>query len=204
MNRNALTANDVAIAPRWKLQASLLALVWVCYGVTRVWLIPTDGAVTTGFSHDSGYICIVAQELRDGNGYINPADWLLFLNPSRLPMPYRNANPGYPTAIAAFSKLLDVSVVYAGFLISALSSWLLVAAVFLLVNQYTRGLWFPALAGGVAASFPVLWQESLTLLPDALCTALVISVLALAVRAKQRWHWFVVGALFGCAWLVRS
>jgi hypothetical protein len=178
--------------------------MWACYGLARVWLVPTDGAVTESFDHDSGYICIVAQEVRAGNGYINPAHWRLFLNPPRLPMPYHNENPGYPTVIAGLSKSTKKDVVYAGLLVSALSSWLLVAAVFFLVKRYAGGLWFPALVSGVVAFFPVLWHESLVILPDALCTALIISMIAAAVWAKESWHWFIVGVLFGCAWLVRS
>jgi len=65
----------------------------ILYAILRAVWVPSDGAVAGGFSHDSAYLSIVAEQVRLGHGLVNPAHWLLVLHPSAIPMPYHNANP---------------------------------------------------------------------------------------------------------------
>src|ERR1035438_3035378 len=162
--------------------------VWICvafalllYSVLRVALIPADAAVSGGMTHDGAYLAIVADQVRTGHGFVNPAHWLLLLNPEKLPMPYHNANPGYPAAMAVLATLTGMNVVRAGFVISALSNALLALAVFALALHFTVR-WQPAaLAAAVTAAFPAMWMDSLHSVPDALCTALSMAAIAIAV-----------------------
>jgi hypothetical protein len=195
--------NSLKADRRW-LIVLILATLWILYVIARVLLIPANGAVVKGFTHDSGYISIVAERVRDGEGFTNPAHWLLFLNPARLPMPFHNSNPGYPALNAALSGLLGVDVVYAGLLVSALSSAFLAAAVFALVQRFSGDLRFSALCSITVALFPPIWRLSYSLFPDSLFAALSISVIAVATRSRSPWGWFVSGVLFGLSWLVRS
>lgn len=201
--RLTLGAKD-ATADRLRLSVRLLAGLWAGYALARVLLLPADGAVVNGFIHDSGYISIVAERVRDGAGFTNPAHWLLFLHPAQLPMPFHNANPGYPALIALFSAVLGVDVVYAGLLVSALSSALLAWAVFALVQRFSGDDRFALCCSLAVILFPPLWRVSFVLAPDALSTALALSVLAVATRVRDLWGWATAGGLFGLAWLGRS
>lgn len=210
LNRFRLPVPDIApgaenaVEKSSRLSVPMLAGVCGLYAIVRVLLLPADGAVVNGFSHDSGYISIVAERVRDGAGFTNPAHWLLFLNPPSLPMPFHNANPGYPALMAALSAAVGVDVAYAGLLISALSSVLLGVAVFSLVQRLSGNDRFAALCGVAVIFFPPLWRTSFGVLPDALSTALCFSAMAVAVRAKTARGWAAVGVLFGLAWLGRS
>ena len=195
---------DYAAENRQRLSVTMLAGLCVCYAIARVLLLPADGAVVNGFIHDSGYISIVAERVRDGAGFTNPAHWLLFLNPPQLPMPFHNANPGYPGLIAALSAAFGLDVVYAGLLVSALSSALLAVAVFALVQRLSGNDRFSLFCSIAVILFPPLWRISYVLAPDALATALGLSAVAVAIRARAPLHWSAAGALFGMAWLGRS
>jgi hypothetical protein len=185
----------IAKAPQFPFLVAL-----ALYAALRIALLPTDGPLSGGFSHDSAYIAIVADEVRNGHGYVNPASWLVFLNPPDLPMPFHNANPGYVTLIAVFSKLFGADLFWSGFLISALSNVLLAAAVYLLVMPLSGSRVFAALCAGFTALFPANMTDSLNYLPDALTTALTILCFAFLVRQKYVW----AGCFFGLAWLCRS
>lgn len=199
----AISAEGAA-AERRPLQVPLLAGLWGLYVIARLLLLPADGAVVNGFIHDSGYISIVAERVRDGAGFTNPAHWLLFLNPPQLPMPFHNANPGYPALIAALSAMFGMDVVYAGLLVSALSSALLAVAVFALVQRFSGEARFSALCSVAVTLFPPLWRTSFVVAPDALATALGVSAIAVAVWAGSTRGWALAGLLFGAAWLGRS
>jgi hypothetical protein len=181
-----------------------LAVALIVYSVLRLTLLPADGAVCGGIGHDGAYLSIVADQVRTGHGFVNPAHWLLLLNPKNLPMPYHNANPGYPGAMSVVAALTRMSVVRAGFAISALSNSLLSFAVFALVLYYTAR-WQPAaLAALVTATFPAVWTDSLSLVPDALCTALCVAAIAIAVKHRGWAGAVFAGAVLGAAWEVRS
>lgn len=200
----AVAGAENAVEQSFRLSVPMLAGLWGLYAIVRVLLLPADGAVVNGFSHDSGYISIVAERVRDGAGFTNPAHWLLFLNPPSLPMPFHNANPGYPALMAALSAALGVDVTYAGLLISALSSVLLGVAVFALVQRLSSDDRFAALCSVAVVFFPPLWRTSFGVLPDAMSTALCFGAIAVAVRVKTARGWAAVGLLFGLAWLGRS
>lgn len=210
MNRFRLDApvvvagTDEAIEKATGLSVPMLAGLCVFYAIARVLIIPADGETVNGFSHDSGYISIVAERVRDGAGFTNPAHWLLFLNPAKLPMPYHNANPGYPGLMAIVSAAFGVDVVYAGLLISALSSVLLGIAVFALVRRFSSDDRFAGLCSIAVILFPPIWRTSFGVLPDAVSTALCFSAIAVATRSVRARGWAAAGILFGLAWLGRS
>ena len=184
------------------------AWIWLvaalaAYCVLRLALLPADGAVCGGMSHDGAYLSIVADQVRTGHGFVNPAHWLLLLNPEKLPMPYHNANPGYPASMSVLGALPGMDVVRAGFAISALSNALLALAVFALVRHYAR--WQAAALVAVAvATSPAMWRDSLNLVPDALCTALSVAAIALAVRRRGWAGAALAGIVLGLAWEMRS
>ena len=135
---------------------------------------------------------------------INPAHWLLVVHPEKLPMPYHNANPGYPAAMSVLAALTGMNVVRAGFVISILSNMLLALAVFALILHYTVR-WQPAALAAVAmAAFPAMWTDSSRVDPDASCTALSLAAIAVAVRRRDGVGAALTGAVLGAAWQMRS
>ena len=174
------------------------------YTFLCILIIPGNAEFTYGFNHDSAYLVTVARNLVAGRGYVNDAHWMVFLNPDSLPVPYHNANPLYPTLMAAYSILTHSELTYSGFLISALSSGLLVLAVTFLVKPYTGSLKRAALLGFCAAIFPPVLQDSMTLMTDALVVALFFTFLAAVIRIQIRWASFIAGISLGLAWLTRS
>ena len=172
--------------------------------ILRVSLLPLYTDFSRGFTHDSAYIAIVARNLIHGKGWVNDASWLVFLHPARLPMPYRNANPLYPLSTAVAAATLRLPVARAGLLIAALASAILLLSVFFLVSHFLKR---PAAAVVVAvavAVFPGLWEDSLYMIPDSLCLALLVAALACFVRAERVRYAIAAGVLFSAAWLTRS
>ncbi len=167
-------------------------------------LLPTDASVSGGFSHDSAYIGIVAGQVNAGNGFVNPAHWLLFLDPPSLPMPFHNANPLYPTAVAACTYFTGLDAARSGFVVSALASSLLMLVVYLLCRHYDQPVWFALLAAAAAGVFPSNLRDSWSVLPDGLATALLAGMVLLVVRARRPVNWVWAGGAFGLAWLTRS
>ncbi len=165
---------------------------------------PSDGAVTGGFSHDSAYLSIVAEQVRLGHGLVNPAHWLLVLHPPAIPMPYHNANPGYPLLMAALAGMLHLDVVRCGFLIAAISNALLALAVFEIVLHFAGSWRFAALSSVIVAVFPANWIDSLSLVPDALSTSLAVAAIAVLICGRGSFATAITGLLLGAAWLTRS
>ncbi len=188
--------------------SSVIRLTLICclliYAILRTIWVPSDGAVSGGFSHDSAYLSIVSEQVRLGHGLVNPADWLLILHPRALPMPYHNANPGFPLLMAATAGMLHLDVVRCGFLISALSNVLLVFAVFEIVLHFAGNWRFAALSSVVVAVFPSNWIDSLSLLPDALSTSLAVAAIAVLICGRGPFAAVITGLLLGTAWLNRS
>ncbi len=177
----------------------------LAYMLLRIFAIPTAAAQSNSFTHDSAYISIVADQVRTGNGLVNPAHWLVFLNPSKLPQPLHNANPGYILTIATVGTLIHWDSPRTGLLISALSSVLLLTGIFFLLRQYQADWRWAALTAALVALFPANFADSLGIIPDALCTALCVWAIAFAVRKPAVvWNMCLAGVLLGLAWLCRS
>jgi 4-amino-4-deoxy-L-arabinose transferase-like glycosyltransferase len=176
----------------------------VAFAILRIGLLSLYTDFSQGFTHDSAYIAIVARNLIHGKGWVNDASWLVLLHPAQLPMPYRNANPLYPLSTAVTAATLRLPVARAGLLIAALASAILLLSVFSLVSYFLKR---PAAAVAIAvavAVFPALWEDSLYLIPDALCLALLVAALACFVRAQRIPYAVAAGVLFSAAWLTRS
>jgi hypothetical protein len=104
--------------------------------------------------------------------------------------------------MAGLAKILSVDVVTCGFLISALSNALLALAVFATVLHFARSWRFAALSALAVAMFPANWIDSLSLLPDALCTSVSFAAIAVVVRGRSvAAPRGMAGALLGAAWL---
>ena len=179
-------------------------LLLAVYVLVRLLLIPSDPSVDAGFTHDGGYIAIVARNLAAGRGLVNDACWLMFVNPPHLPMAFHNSNPLYIVATAGVSSWLHCNTPYAESVVSVLSNGLLGIAVFLLVLRFVPRVWPAAIAGAAAMLFPPNWTESFMTTSDALATGLLFCAVAAWVWAGRPVHWLGVGALFGLAWLTRS
>ncbi len=171
--------------------------------VLRCLALPTD-FTTPSFGHDSAYIARLAENLLAGKGYVNDAHWLVFLQPDRLPMPYHNANPLYPTLIAGVSWLTGVSVITAGYAINVVAHALLVVLVVLLLQPWVPSFGMRGLAGVAVACFPPILVDSLTYLPDLSSLVLLLAALVCLVRIGSVWAAVPAGLFLGLAWLSRS
>lgn len=196
-----IRAQQPRAAPAVRLALPICALALL---ILRLSLLPFSSDLTPAFSHDSGYIAIVARNLLNGKGWVNDASWVVFLQPARLPMPYHNANPLYPLLTAAAARIFGIQVVPAGLLISALANVGLLLAAFFLVSYWLKNTWSSLIISLGVAAFPALWKFSLQMLPDALTVTLLIAGLACFVRAENRLLAATAGILFGAAWLTRS
>ena len=176
--------------------------VFSLYVSVRLLMLPADADIVGGFQHDSAYICIIANQLKAGHGFVNPASWLLFLNPASLPMPFHNANPLYPVVIASVSAVTGMTAPVAGLAISAFSHGLLMLAIFQVVRKLKKPLWVAALCALLTGAFPPIWQDSLAVGPDALATALLWLAVALVLWRPS--NPILSGLAFGLAWLTRS
>jgi putative effector of murein hydrolase LrgA (UPF0299 family) len=202
MPQQAPPAESVAARERRVGVACLAALT--LYTAVRLLALPADAAIAGCFSHDGAYLCIVAEQLKAGRGYVNPAHWLLFLNPPSLPVPYHNANPLYPTLIAGISALSGLDTPRAGMALSMVANSLLMLSLYAVLRRLGSPAWVSFLCAAAAGVYPANWAESLSVVPDALCTALVWACVAVVVGARKGRHWLVAGGLFGLAWLTRS
>lgn len=174
------------------------------YAALRIALIPPDPGVISGFSHDSGYIAIVARNVLAGRGLVNDALWLVFLDAPSLPVPFHNANPLYPLCIALVAWLTGQGVAGSGFLVSALASVALLATLIAALSRRLP-LGHATLAAACAALSPLVATDSFRLLPDALATTLIVGCAALlAARGDGMNLTICAGAVFGLAWLTRS
>lgn len=180
------------------LLVSLLA-----FTALRLAEIPDEAMNYSGFTHDSGYICIVARNVLAGRGYVNDAHWLVFLHPEHLPVPYHNANPLYPTAVAGLAALTGRDVAWAGFAVSVLAGSLLAAALYIAAGRYVTATWQRALLAAAGLFFPSVFEDTLHILPDALCAAMLGCFLAALVWGGWK-NDVAAGAFFGLAWLARS
>lgn len=178
-------------------------LVLCLYLGLRLWFLPTDW-MAANFSHDSAYIARLAENLREGNGFVNDAHWLVFLQPERLPMPYHNANPLYPLLIASISAVTGMGVIPAGFAISAIAHAGLMVGVVLLLQPWLPSLRVRCLYALGVGFFPPLFADSLTYLPDMLCLVLPLLAVVCLVRWDSPGSASLAGALLGLAWLTRS
>ena len=174
------------------------------YFLYRLWAIPADVAVTGAFSHDSSYLSIVAHNIASGQGFVNQAHLLLFLQPEHLPMPYHNANPLYPALSAFVSQLSGWDAAKSGAIVSLCGHIVLAIATYFLVTAFVARPLTGWLAAAGVMFFPANFRESFAVLPDALATGLGLSVCAVVVRARHPAHWAGAGVLFGLAWLTRS
>ena len=181
----------------------LYLLVMTAYLLLRVLLIPTEADLTNAFSHDSGYLALVADNLVKGRGYVQEALWLVFLMPAALPMPYHNANPLFPTVTAAVTWLTG-DVFQSGFIVAAFASVLLLGAVIALFRPMVRTPWQAIGLASAVVLFPPVLTDSFLYLTDALCASLVIGSVAIINRTNSSSAFFVAGGLLGLAWLTRA
>lgn len=174
------------------------------YCALRLALIPDGAEFTRAFSHDSAYLASVASNVLTGKGYVNDALWYVFMMPASLPMPYHNANPLFPTATMAVAFLTTLDVFRAGFIVSAASSVLLFVALVSLVRPHLPTVWHALAASLLVVIFPPVLADSFRYLSDSLCTSLLISFFAIAVRASSPVGWLSAGIVLGLAWLTRG
>lgn len=196
------SAEDQTTAPipTWPVWAGLALLT-----ALRIALIPSYGNdVTPVFGHDSAYIALVANNLLGGRGYVNDAHWLLFVEADTLPVRFHNANPLYPTLVAGLSWLTGREPIWCGLALSRLSGSLLFAALFLLAGRWQQEPWPRVAIASGGLFFPAVFDTTLQMLPDALCTALQACCLALVVLGHGWRAWAGAGLCLGLAWLTRS
>ena len=180
----------------------LFVLVCAVYLLFRIAILPTDGDTTRLFYRDPAYFGIIARNLVEGAGFVNDAHENVFMHPDSLPVPYHNANPLYPVFVAAGSTVCR-DIPTAEYLVSALGNTLLLFGVAALVFAYDRRPGVALAAGLAAATFPVVFIDSLNPASDSLSVGLVFCALAAVVR----WNWWnsvLAGLLLGLAWLTRG
>jgi hypothetical protein len=180
-------------------------LFWIAgYLLLRILLLPADPAVAGGFSHDSAYLAMVAQNLLSGKGLVLDALWLVFLNPPSLPMPFHNANPLFPLLTAGFSKVLWINVPDAAFLVSALAGVALTGVLAWILLPYSPN-WKVALAASLLASLSLEpWVSSWAAMTDALWCLLALISCGVLLRSRTAAGFGLAGLVLGLAWLTRS
>jgi hypothetical protein len=181
---------------------AVLAAVGV-YAALRVAFIPDGAEYTNSFGHDSAYLTIVARNLLAGRGFVNEAHWVVFLWPSGLPMPYHNGNPLFPVLAGGLARLTGGSVLHSGFVVSALSSALLLIALTSIVARFVHSVGKAFLIACAAALFPSVVSDSLAFGTDGLATALFFAFVAALLRLPSRGMAIAAGACLGLAWLAR-
>jgi hypothetical protein len=182
----------------------ILGVLLLSYFLLRLPVTSTAYTSTAAFSHDSAYLLIVARNLIDGLGFINQTNWLLFLNPAHLPMPFHNANPLVPVLIAGFSKVAGVPLDLAAVWISLLGHMILIASVYVLARWAAWGVPVSLGVAGLVAILPPQWQESLPIGVDSLATGLMLAMFACALPARSKQGWLWAGLFLGLSWLTRS
>jgi 4-amino-4-deoxy-L-arabinose transferase-like glycosyltransferase len=180
------------------------ALIVLAYAVFRILCIPADPAIANGAGHDGAYLSMVARNLLAGKGFVLDSLWLVLLNPASLPMPYHNANPLYPVAVAGVSRLAGTDVVRAAFLVSALSSAGVLAAVAAILTRFGNGIYRALLIAGFVVVFPVVWDVSWCNITDEFSLMLLLAACAAALRSGRLGWVAVAGLLYGLSWLARS
>jgi 4-amino-4-deoxy-L-arabinose transferase-like glycosyltransferase len=181
----------------------LFAFIIIAYSIIRLLLIPTDADLTKAFSHDSGYLALVADNIAKGRGYVHDALWLVFLLPPALPMPYHNANPLFPTLAAGITALTG-DVFRSGFVVSALASVILLCAGIALFRPMVRRGWQAVALATAVVLFPPVLVDSFLYLTDALCASLILGFVAVVSRTRAPAAVFLGGMLIGLAWLTRG
>ena len=130
----------------------LLALVALL--ALRLALIPGSAEYTRAFSHDSAYLAAAAANVLSGKGLVNDALWLVFMMPASLPMPYHNANPLFSMLTVGIAYFTGADVFEAGFVVSALSSVILFAALVALLRHYLPQFRYAPLIALAVVLFP--------------------------------------------------
>lgn len=195
---------DAPALPARRLRAWLVVLALVgLYTALRIALIPDAAEYTYGFGHDSAYMAIVARNLLAGKGFVNEAHWVVFLAPASLPMPYHNGNPLFPVLVAAAAKFVGGSVFHGGFVISALSSGVLLIALTSITSTFVRSMPRAFLLACATAFFPAILADSIGFGTDGLTTAFFFAFVAALIRLPSAGMPVLAGALFGLAWLTR-
>ena len=192
-----------ATAPGASKRRFWLVVVLVGYALLRLLLVPVESTVG-GFSHDSAYIALLAENLVAGNGYINDALWLVFLDPPALPMPFHNANPLYPTLTATLSWITGKSVIWAGFALTATAHAVLIGTLVSLLRPWISAYTPRIMLATLAAFFPPIFESSLVYLPDLVGLVFVLAAVACLVRLEQPLGSILAGVFMGLAWLTRS
>lgn len=178
--------------------------VLLIYTIFRIASLPSQPEIAVGFCHDCAYLSMVAKNLMSGKGLVLDALWMVFLQPASLPMPYHNANPLYPIAIAGFSTVFGTDVIRSSFALAALSSAGLAAALAWLLNHYLRRPGLSFAVAFLAILFPEPWASSWVALTDELCCLLVVLALGTLVRSESRRMAVLTGVLLALAWLTRA
>ena len=173
------------------------------YFLLHVLLAPADPLNSNGFTHDSAYLWIIANNLIEGRGFVNDAHWLVFLTPDTLPVPYHNGNPLFPSLIAAVVGVTGWSVTEVAFSLNAVANTALIFAVGWLVRAFAVR-WSHALAlGFLVAVFSPVFSISFHFGTDA--WSLLLLVLFLGALVRDSAVAVLLGGLtLGVAWLVRS
>jgi hypothetical protein len=166
----------------------VIALILLFCTYLRILALPADPQHAQGMTHDGSYLTIAAKNLLAGKSFVLDALWLVFSQPDRLPMPYHNSTPLYPTAIAAVARGFHLDVFRAGFLVAALSSAGLIVALTFLPKRYVNRIWPAFILAFLATLFPPVWEFSWVNPTDELWVAFVAALLCEAKnRAWPRW-----------------
>ncbi len=182
----------------------IIALLLLIYIAVRIALVPANPWTSQGMAHDGAYLAMVAKNLLAGKGFVLDALWLVFLQPDHLPMPYHNANPLYPIAIALITRVTGWDVVRSGLVISAVSNAGIILAMTLIVVRFVgKPLVAAAIAFGVGL-FPVVWDLSWSNVTDEFSLMLLLGAIAVLMWDEKPALAGAAGVLFGLSWLARS
>ncbi len=156
-----------------------------------------------GLYHDAAYLLNLADQLSQGNGFVTPVLWQLYLAPERLPAPYGGANgPLISTLVAGVYSCFGRSFALAH-LPTYLFGCLLAPLTFGLARRLGLDVMRSFGAGAIVMTQPLLVHHSLSVSTNPPYAAFAILFLALVVdRASLRTS-VLMGLVWGLAYLTR-
>lgn len=175
--------------------APLLAILLAAFGARLAWALLVESGTRQSYVLDATFYDRVARDLVQGRGYL----W-----PSGEPTAYHP--PGYPFLLAAAYRVFGPGLLTAK-LLNVVLGTLTCGLVFALgARAYGRPV------GLVAAALFACWPGDVfyasTTLSEVSFTFALTAALLLFVRWSQtagsRWRWLVLGALLGCAVMLRG
>ena len=157
----------------------------------------------TGINHDEAYILNLADQIYQGNGFVTPVLWQLYLMPESLPMPYAGAVGPLPSIFIAGCFLLFGVTPFAMHFPGMILGSLIAPATFILALRFELSGWRAFAAGCVTTVHPFLAYNSNKIMTDIPSAAFVLCGFVLLFGRRSNVTNILLGVTWGLAYLCR-